>query len=155
MILTLIPEDKFIQIDGASFIEVEQDLSWVPSNVHAFHWYGDHGEIEFKDSSPNEIVTELGIFQQAVEDFNAEAERLRVLAELAEASRDYMAELRALRNYRLAECDWTQIPDAPLTVEKKQQWQQYRQALRDLPENTLEPKPLVLDPNHPNWPQFN
>lgn len=29
--------------------------------------------------------------------------------------------------------DWTQLPDSPLTSEKKAEWATYRQALRDLP----------------------
>lgn len=44
--------------------------------------------------------------------------------------------LKALRSNRdrlLSECDWTQIPDSPLTDAQKQAWATYRQALRDLP----------------------
>jgi len=36
----------------------------------------------------------------------------------------------------LRECDWTQFADSPLTVEQKQAWATYRQALRDLPANS-------------------
>ncbi|TCP11189.1 phage tail assembly chaperone [Crenobacter luteus] len=42
--------------------------------------------------------------------------------------------LRAERNRRLNECDWTQLSDAPLTAEQKAAWASYRQALRDVPE---------------------
>jgi hypothetical protein len=42
--------------------------------------------------------------------------------------------LRSERDALLADCDWTQIPDAPLTTEQKQAWQTYRQELRDLPD---------------------
>lgn len=38
---------------------------------------------------------------------------------------------RPERNQRLASCDWTQLPDAPVDREA---WAAYRQALRDLPE---------------------
>jgi len=41
-------------------------------------------------------------------------------------------DVRKDRNYLLSECDWTQVPDAPLTVEQKQAWTAYRQALRDM-----------------------
>lgn len=40
---------------------------------------------------------------------------------------------RASRAKKLAECDWTQIPDTPLSPEQKAAWADYRQALRDLP----------------------
>jgi hypothetical protein len=46
------------------------------------------------------------------------------------------ATMRAERNAKLAACDWTQLADSPLGVEAKAAWAVYRQALRDLPENT-------------------
>ncbi len=42
--------------------------------------------------------------------------------------------VRKERDRLLAQCDWTQMPDAPLTADAKAQWQAYRQALRDVPE---------------------
>jgi hypothetical protein len=50
--------------------------------------------------------------------------------------------LRDERNRRLAASDWTQVPDAPVD---RLAWAEYRQALRDLPANTT-------DPRNPNWP---
>ena len=47
--------------------------------------------------------------------------------------------LRNIRNTRLRASDFTQIADAPLTAEKKTEWLSYRQALRDLPQNTVNP----------------
>lgn len=41
--------------------------------------------------------------------------------------------LRYIRNNMLLQTDWTQMPDAPLSLEQKQQWATYRQQLRDLP----------------------
>jgi len=38
------------------------------------------------------------------------------------------------RNNRLTASDWTQMPDSPLSDEKKAEWATYRQALRDLPQ---------------------
>ena len=38
------------------------------------------------------------------------------------------------RNALLAESDWTQFADSPLTDKKKAEWATYRQALRDLPQ---------------------
>ena len=39
------------------------------------------------------------------------------------------ASVRAERNRRLADCDWTQLPDAPVD---RAEWATYRQALRDV-----------------------
>ena len=50
--------------------------------------------------------------------------------------------LRRKRDQMLAACDWTQVPDAPVD---SQAWAAYRQALRDLPENTE-------DSRNPVWP---
>lgn len=54
--------------------------------------------------------------------------------------------LRVNRNIFLQESDWTQLNDAALSNEKKEQWATYRQALRDLPQNTP-------DPRNVSWPQ--
>ena len=40
---------------------------------------------------------------------------------------------RELRNGRLTETDWTQLPDCPLTKEKVIEFREYRKYLRDLP----------------------
>lgn len=54
--------------------------------------------------------------------------------------------LRLERNKRLASCDWTQLADSPLTQQETDSWASYRQSLRDLPANTVDPK-------NPVWPQ--
>ena len=156
MRLTIVPSDKTICIDGQGILGIQQDLSWIPTNIHALQWYDTYGEIEYNNGSPNEKIEELGIYQQAVIDYQNEIQRLeneKIAQEAAfEAARDYWKEFRNLRDYRLKESDWTQIPDAPLTETQKTSWQTYRQQLRDLPENIQDPKPLVLDSSHSDWP---
>jgi len=44
-----------------------------------------------------------------------------------------MVQVRQERNRILSQTDWTQIPDAPLSEEQKDQYKRYRTALRDLP----------------------
>jgi len=48
---------------------------------------------------------------------------------------DFWIGLRIARNTLLAESDWTQTLDSPLTDSKKAEWVTYRQSLRDLPAN--------------------
>lgn len=55
------------------------------------------------------------------------------------------SEVRGRRSWLLAECDWTQLADAPLTDEKKTAYVTYRQALRDVPEQ-------AGFPNTIDWP---
>lgn len=52
------------------------------------------------------------------------------------------ANLKSARNLRLQSTDWTQVPDAPVD---RAAWATYRQALRDLPDNTT-------DPQNVTWP---
>ena len=42
--------------------------------------------------------------------------------------------VRADRNQRLADCDWTQLADSPLDADAKLAWQLYRETLRMVPE---------------------
>ena len=62
-----------------------------------------------------------------------------------------MGTLRQKRDNVLALCDWTQIPDAPLTDSKKAEWATYRQALRDLPANNSSIT-LLADATWPTQP---
>ena len=52
-------------------------------------------------------------------------------------------DIRAERDRRLAETDWTQTPDVPQETIWK--WKTYRQDLRDIPQKQT-------DPNNITWP---
>ena len=43
--LTIVVPDRFISVDGEGLIDVEQDWSWVPSEVHAVQWNGTNGSV--------------------------------------------------------------------------------------------------------------
>lgn len=64
--------------------------------------------------------------------------------EIEQRKQQKWSEIRSMRNRNLSECDWTQLPDSPLTPEKKQEWVTYRQELRDV---TLQPDPFNI-----TWP---
>jgi hypothetical protein len=53
--------------------------------------------------------------------------------ELMAARNSAAASQRAFRNKLLSDCDWTQLPDAPVDT---QAWANYRQALRDVTSQT-------------------
>ena len=69
------------------------------------------------------------------------ADDAKVQAKTAQA----WSALRTERNARLAASDYTQLQDAHLSAEKKSAWADYRQALRDLPDD-------VTDPTQVTWP---
>lgn len=55
-------------------------------------------------------------------------------------------EVRNLRDTLLSRCDWTQLSDSPFSSEQKQLWRAYRQALRDLPQQSGDPENIT-------WPE--
>lgn len=63
--------------------------------------------------------------------------------EIAERIERKSAEVRQQRNQLLADCDWTQLSDAPVNSSA---WANYRQKLRDIPEQEGFPWNI-------NWPE--
>ena len=78
--------------------------------------------------------------QKAYDERTAENERLAVPRALEI--------LRGRRNYLLQECDWTDLPNAVLSDEKKTEWQTYRTNLRDITNGLT----TVEDVNSVTWP---
>ena len=141
--VVVVPQDRVIGIGSTRLVGVTTDISWVPSDVHAFHWDGTSGEIEYNDGKPNEIVSSIGIYSQTETSFNNE---LQLIKESETLTTDQLWELlRRQRNGLLFMSDYTQLSDAGLTDSKKAEWVTYRQTLRDLPANTS-------DPENPTWP---
>lgn len=168
--LLYIADDGTLAIDGIDLLDIDREyFDWIPSNVHAVQWYGDDigGEIEYKstnpisgDKPPNEKISELGVWEKLIQihadEIERRAEAKRIRLELEEASKDYWQIFRDIRNYKLMECDWTQLPNSPLTQKQVDAWAQYRQELRDLTDVIDDPKPLVIafesGEIHPDWP---
>lgn len=57
---------------------------------------------------------------------------LKTQDEINEEKANQWESVRAKRNLELAESDWTQISDSPLSVQLKEEWRVYRQELRDI-----------------------
>jgi hypothetical protein len=79
-------------------------------NIH-FLWCNEFGHI-----LENQSVTPDGPIQENM------------------STEEIMREVREYRNRLLINCDWTQLSDAPLTIEQIELWRNYRQSLRDFPE---------------------
>lgn len=67
-----------------------------------------------------------------------------VLRDKQYSDNELAAAARSKRNILLAECDWTQLPDAP--VPNKQAWADYRQKLRDITSQPGFPRDII-------WPE--
>ena len=146
MNLVIIPSDRIIGIGTTIISGIGTDLSWIPSDVHAVHWDGSSGEIEYNDGKANLGITSIGIYSQAEITFNNEIQRQKDLDdEYLNSSTFLWMKLRNERDNLLLSSDFTQLGDIGLSESKKTEWINYRQALRDLPANTS-------DPANPNWP---
>ena len=60
----------------------------------------------------------------------------------------YLLAVKKHRTNLLKYCDWTILPDSPLSEEDKLKWMAYRQELRDLPESKRNPF-LIVFPKEP------
>ena len=146
MNLVIIPSDRIIGIGTTILSGIGTDMSWIPSDVHAVHWDGSSGEIEYNDGKANLDITSIGIYSQAETTFNNEIQRRKDLDdEYLNSSTFLWMKLRSERDNLLLSSDFTQLGDIGLSESKKTEWINYRQALRDLPANTS-------DPANPTWP---
>ena len=144
--LVIIVSDKTIGIGTTIISGIGTDLSWIPSDVHAVHWNGSSGEIEYNDGKANLGITSIGIYSQAETSFNNEIQRQKDLGDASVSQSSFLWEkLRNERDNLLLFSDFTQLGDIGLSDSKKAEWVTYRKALRDLPANTS-------DPANPNWP---
>ena len=146
MNLVIIPSDRVIGIGSTILSGIGTDMSWIPSDVHAVHWDGSSGEIEYNDGKANLGITSIGIYSQAETTFNNEIQRKKDLDDAFTSQSSFLwGKLRSERDSLLLSSDFTQLGDIGLSDSKKAEWVTYRKALRDLPANTS-------DPANPNWP---
>jgi len=128
MKLTIIPSDKVVIKDGLALL----GLNFILENVHAVQWYGNKGEVEYLDGSPNEAINNLSPYQSIIDIYDAEIARLE--AEAIEAAKLTWDKIRGVRDTDLQDSDWTQLLDAPVDAAKQLEWVTYRQGLRDVPQ---------------------
>lgn len=97
--------------------------------IESFPFY--RWEVKEIESAKNAVSTsDSATFVKQPHNFPATAEQLA----------------RRQRNGALAATDWTSLSDAPLTSEKKSQYAAFRQALRDVPQQSGFPDNIV-------WPE--
>ena len=133
---TIVRSDKFVRLNNEQ-CHTEHELSWLPKNIHAIHWYGNEGEIEYISDYPEKIYSFKPYYQYVVNEL--EEHKLKLKIEEEEYKKlHFNPELmvRRHRNNLLFQIDWTQVLDAPISKEKQEEWRVYRQKLRDLP-NTI------------------
>lgn len=137
MKLTIIVPDQTVYIDNKSYSDL--NLNDIPVNVRILQWNNDVGHIEYINTAQNDKISELPAWAKSAVTL-WDIRQTTPLDEIVENVNTPLTDAQKLilirieRNTRLATCDWTQLLDAPNTI-NKEAWAAYRQALRDLPDN--------------------
>lgn len=109
----------------------------------------DNPNISFPSVITNQLLAEYGVYEVHVpvkptdtltssyfiENTPTQDSSGTWVARWVEQRVDLATAISAVRTHRevlLKNCDWTQLPDSPLSDEKKAEWATYRQALRDI-----------------------
>ena len=77
------------------------------------------------------------------------AEELQEIKDMREAADLDFSRVRAERNSKLSNTDWTQIADAALGAHTVEEWAAYRQELRDLPSKHSKVSEVVFPDDPP------
>ena len=111
----------------------------IPSFIESFNTVELHQFREFNDRT--QFLENVEPYQDGDKWYNVKVTD-KSEAQLAEELEAQWLDIRKQRTARLANCDWTQLPD--VTVDKAA-WQAYRTQLRDIP--------LQADPYNITWPE--
>lgn len=115
---------------------------------------------EYRYGSDKREITELAIRANIKSDINEwqvvelneeivtvnDKQFLRSSVPAAELIAEKAKKMRLIRNGLLAQSDWTQANDSPLSVEQKRKWSGYRQSLRDITDQSDFPEAIVFPP---------
>lgn len=139
-VIVVVP-DKLIIVDGRGirfdFI-VPDDM---PIGLHALQWHDGKGEIEIitDNIQSNHIIIPTD-YEHIVQPFVDLWEVQRIIEDAPPPPPTLEAKQATIRQKRdklLIDCDYTQMPDSPLSEAEKEEWKIYRQALRDITEDAL------------------
>lgn len=95
-----------------------------------FYVEGIHGDIPVPNIELNEEE-----WQQALSKDYKVIDGVHIYSPYVQNQEEILESIRMSRNKLLLESDWTQLIDSPLIEEKKMEWRNYRQILRDITSN--------------------
>jgi hypothetical protein len=124
--------------------EIPRNYNKTPTNGGPERAEGDKVYNALRNKLKEEMDKYVAAEQAAVE-----AQRLANQWVAGETAPANIQTLKAYRNDALLLSDWTQIPDSPLSDDKKTEWANYRQAMRDLPGQQADP---YNPDNFTGWP---
>lgn len=146
MNIALIDETKIIKIadyrvcfPNCSFsLEGPDDDFLKYNNAKRINLYIDHDHKTHKLVPCEPYIDGEWVYTVKVEPLTAE--------EINSLNNSQAQKIRMERNLLLQECDWTQCADVKMTDEKKQEWLNYRDSLRNLSEQQDFPWNII-------WPE--
>jgi len=116
----------------------ERFVNALAGSINKYVWNGSEWTLEQNTSEIDRFGFTLADFPDApIPEMPAYNPDERALEQEAD-------EVRTQRDALLSQSDWTQVPDAPVD---QSAWAEYRQALRDVPEQAGFPQEVV-------WPQI-
>ena len=106
-------------------------------------------DVVFEGPQPTATKYQV-VYRDGVEEIDGQRFTKYAVADMEQEAIDALTEqqwdrIRRDRNKRLADCDWTQLSDAPLSNTKTAEWGLYRQSLRDITTQS--------DPFNIFWPE--
>lgn len=146
-----VAEDKTITVDGYA-VWFKDGFRLAPGHrrLWALQWNGRNGHLELQNPTENVDFDSSGYGVNVafyVRQWEEEKARQEAEAEAEWNSPESVEErAREERNGLLAETDYILMPDYPVSVELREAWTAYRQALRDLPKQEGWPMNIV-------WPE--
>jgi len=124
-------------LDAAPDDVRERFVNALAGSINKYVWNGSEWALEQNTSEIERFGFTLADFPDApvpeMPDYNPDERQLEQEAEKVRTQRDAL----------LSQSDWTQVPDAPVD---QAAWAEYRQALRDVPEQAGFPTEIT-------WPQ--
>ena len=144
MKVTIIPDDKYVSVDGIGY----SDLTFsIDPSISAVQWYGAEGEIEFKEVNKNkpsnEVITSIDQFNSAY--LAWEQQNNLVLNPLPLTDEQKKEACKTMAKSLLLSSDWAVLPDVNLV--NKSDYETYRATLRNLVINP------IVSPEYPSEPQ--
>jgi hypothetical protein len=156
---------KFVRVENNSIIGSPTDLPINSHNISNFHllslerlreygWYPF--EVEEIELLEGEVISKWDVIVEDTKVIRRPTKRTLTQEEIDSKNQillnELWTEIRNRRTVLLYECDWTQIPDAQISDENKEDWKRYRQDLRDItnaqsPDKVVwPPKPSIVKP---------
>lgn len=137
---------KYAELNNMGIVKIHDSLPKSWKNISGFHalsdvelsnlsWSGNSGYRFYRYEEQEKPSTQDGFYNISGPSYEINDLNKIVYGSWSAtpiSSISAWEKILSKRTQLLYLCDWTQLPDAPLTVQQKADWTTYRQALRDI-----------------------